>query len=308
MASFAGRPGGTEDIVATEDVTLTAADGQPLQATIHAPAATGSASDNGNSGAAWLLVNSAMGVRRQFYRHLAGYLAGRGIGVLTYDYRGVGDSTIDRARLPGVQLEDWGLKDFPAALAWLEARADASRVVVLGHSVGGQILGLTPRVLDVAGLVGVACQSGYWRLWHGIERLKLLAFWYAVIPLLTTLSARFPASWFGLGRSIPSGVARQWARWGRDPDYVRSTRVGPQPQYYTAVRCPLRTYYIEQDWLATECAARAWHDWFPNAHREFINLGVRGTAGRPLGHFGFFNPDIGAAAWPALAGFIEGCA
>ena len=45
---------------------------------------------------AWLLINSAMGVRRRFYRHLAGHLAEQGIGVLTYDYRGMGDSVLDR--------------------------------------------------------------------------------------------------------------------------------------------------------------------------------------------------------------------
>lgn len=288
-----------------QEVTLMADDGQRLQATVHPPAhpPTGSR----DAGRSWMLVNSAMGVRRQFYRHLAEYLAGRGIGVLTYDYRGVGDSAVDADGLPRVQLEDWGRRDFPAALAWLEARGDAPRIVVLGHSVGGQILGLTPRILEVAGLVGVACQSGYWRWWHGVDRVKLLLFWYAVIPLLATLSARFPASWFGLGRDIPSGVARQWARWGRDPAYVRSDRVGPQPQYYTAIHCPLRTYFIEQDWLATECAARAWHDWFPNARREFVNLGVRGATGQAIGHFGFFNPGIGAAMWPALADFIEEC-
>ncbi len=288
-----------------EALTQTAVAGQRLQGTVHAPTAA-SAGIEGR-GPAWLLINSAMGVRRQFYRHLAGYLADRGIGVLTYDYRGVGDSMIDAAELARVQLEDWGLKDFPAALDWLRDRADAPRVVVLGHSVGGQILGITPRILEVSALVGVACQSGYWRLWHGIERFKLLVFWYAAIPVLTATSSWFPASRFGLGLDVPAGVARQWARWGRDPDYVRSARVGPQPQYYTEVDCPLRTYFIEEDWLATEDAARAWHDWFPEARREFVNLGVHGATGRRIGHFGFFNPDISAAEWPALADYIEEC-
>jgi len=39
-----------------------------------------------------VLINSATAVPRKVYRGFAGYLAGRGCAVLTYDYRGTGDS------------------------------------------------------------------------------------------------------------------------------------------------------------------------------------------------------------------------
>jgi len=278
------------------DVVIAAADGQPLHATVYAPPGAST----------WLLVNSAMGVRRRFYRHLAGHLAAQGIGVVTYDYRGMGDSAVEGAALTRIRLEDWGRKDFPAVLAWLRRHRDPARVVVLGHSVGGQFVGIAPEVQEIDALVGVATQSGYWRHWDGLERAKVFALWYAAIPLLTAGTAHFPASRFGLGQDIPAGVARQWAAWGRDPDYIRSPTGGPQPQYYDDVRCPLRTYLIEGDPLATERALQAWHDWFPNAERELVRLAAHTPAGRPLGHFGFFDPTLGAGEWPALTEFIRG--
>jgi predicted alpha/beta hydrolase len=82
--------------------------------------------------------------------------------------------------------------------------------------------------------------------------------------------------------------------------------VGPQPQYHDEVRCRLRTYLIDGDDLASERALRAWHDWFPNADRELINLGSHNRAGQKIGHFGFFDPDIGAAEWPGLTDFVRG--
>lgn len=283
-----------------DDVRITASDGQELVATVHGPAGAGATTGT------WLLVNSAMGVRRRFYRHLAAHLNSQGIGVLTYDYRGMGDSVLAPPQAAGVRLEDWGRRDFPAVLRWLRDRQAPARVVVLGHSVGGQLLGIAPEVLGVDGVVGVATQSGYWRHWDGVEKAKVFALWYAAIPLLAAMTERFPSSRLGLGQDIPSGVARQWAEWGRDREYVRSRSIGPQPQYHAEVRCRLRTYLVEQDHLAPDRAVRAWHDWFPNAEREFVRLGARNGAGRKIGHFGFFDPEVGAGEWPALTDFIRG--
>lgn len=279
-----------------DDVRITASDGQQLLATVHAPAGAGT----------WLVINSAMGVRRRYYRHLAEHLARQGIGVLTYDYRGMGDSVARPGSYRWIRLEDWGRKDFPAVVRWLRERHTPSRLVVLGHSVGGQLLGIAPEVREVDALVGVATPSAYWRHWDGMERVKVFALWYAAIPLLTPLTQRFPSARLGLGQDIPSGVARQWATWGRDPDYLRSRSVGPHPQYHDEVRCPLRTYLAANDGLAPERAVRAWHAWFPNAERELVQLSARNAAGRTMGHSGFFDPEAGAGEWPGLTDFIRG--
>lgn len=278
------------------DVRIATEDGHVLQATVHAPAGA----------TAWLLINSAMGVRRRFYRHLASHLVEQGIGVVTYDYRGMGESMLGGEQAARVRLEHWGREDFPAVLRWLKDRHAPARVTVLGHSVGGQLLGIGPEIREVDALVGVATQSGHWRHWDGLQRAKVFALWYAAVPLLTMGTSRFPSSRLGLGQDIPSGVARQWAEWGRAPEYLRSPGVGPRPQYHDEVRCRLRTYLIADDHLAPERAVLAWHDWFPNAERELVSLGARNAAGRKIGHFGFFDPEVGAGEWPALAQFIQG--
>jgi len=280
----------------TTDVAVTAGDGQVLKATVHGP----------DAARTWLVINSAMGVRRRFYRHLAGFLADRGIGTVTYDYRGMGESVVDPARADSVRLEDWGRRDFPAVVRWLRAERRPERVVALGHSVGGQLLGIAPEVRALDAVVGVATQSGHWRHWDGLQRARVFALWYLAIPLLAGPSGRFPAARLGLGQDLPAGVARQWAEWGRDPDYIRSPRVGPQPQYHGDVRCRLRTYWIAGDDLAPERAVRAWHDWFPHAERDFIAVPARNPSGAPIGHFGFFDPRVGGGEWADLADFVRG--
>lgn len=127
-----------------------------------------------------------------------------------------------------------------------------------------------------------------------------------MVPALTTLYGYFPASRLGLGHDLPAGIARQWALWGKDRNYVRSTTVGPGQQFYTDISCPLRTYVVAQDRFASEDAVLAWHDWFVNADRELVRLDMPDPAGRQLGHFGFFDPARGANHWQQLTDFVEG--
>src|SRR3984893_6808542 len=69
--------------VFVDDITFPAKDGYLLGASLFLP--------RGAKRHA-VLINSATAVPRKIYRGFAGYLARRGCAVLTYDYRGTGDS------------------------------------------------------------------------------------------------------------------------------------------------------------------------------------------------------------------------
>ena len=71
------------DDVFIDDITLPGADGYLLGATLFLPRGAKSHA---------VLINSATAVPRKIYKGFAGYLARRGCAVLTYDYRGTGDS------------------------------------------------------------------------------------------------------------------------------------------------------------------------------------------------------------------------
>ncbi len=90
---------------------------------------------------------------RKIYRGFAGYLAGRGCAVLTYDYRGTGDSRqkspvgYNQSRsLVGFKasMSDWAALDVTAAVAWMRGRYKNLPLNYIGHSFGGQVLGLLP--------------------------------------------------------------------------------------------------------------------------------------------------------------------
>src|SRR5579883_2471388 len=66
-------------------VEIRATDGQRLAASVFQPTRP-------RAGAPAVVVNSATGVRRDYYAPFARFLAERGYTVVTYDYRGIGGS------------------------------------------------------------------------------------------------------------------------------------------------------------------------------------------------------------------------
>ena len=106
-----------------------------------------------------VLLCPATGVKQHFYLRFANWLAEQGHDVLVFDYRGVGLSLQGRLRDCRATLAEWGQQDQVAALDWLVRRTGCEQVLLIGHSAGGQMLGLLPNHRHVGRVVGVAIAS-----------------------------------------------------------------------------------------------------------------------------------------------------
>lgn len=119
--------------VLIQDTGIAARDGYALAATVFAPAVAPTCA---------VLINSATAVPRKIYRGFATYLAEQ---VLTYDYRGTGGSRPPSLRGFQVRMRDWAALDVTAAIDHMRAVWPQLRLVAVGHSFGGQALGLAPN-------------------------------------------------------------------------------------------------------------------------------------------------------------------
>ncbi|MDB5567550.1 MAG: alpha/beta hydrolase, partial [Tardiphaga sp.] len=200
------------DDVFVDDITFPAADGTLLGATLYLPRG---ARTNA------VLINSATAVPRRIYKGFASYLASRGCAVLTYDYRGTGDSWPKAPTghnqpksLVGFKasMSDWAALDVTAAVAWMRERYKTMPLTFVGHSFGGQALGLIPNNSEVARALLVAAQAGTWRLMTSPERYRIYALLKFVgVPL--TQAVGYTPGKIGLGLDLPKGVFLEWARW-----------------------------------------------------------------------------------------------
>ena len=55
----------------------------------------------------------------------------------------------------------WGQLDIPAAIDALLAKTQAAKVILLGHSAGGQLLGIVPNYAKVEKVVAIAGSTGH---------------------------------------------------------------------------------------------------------------------------------------------------
>ena len=163
------------DDVFIDDITFPAKDGYLLGATLYLP--------RGAKRHA-VLINSATAVPRKIYKGFASYLARRGCAVLTYDYRGTGDSR--QKSLTGynqprslvgfpASMSDWAALDVTAAVAWMRERYKTLPLNYVGHSFGGQALGLLPNNTEVSRALFIAAQAGSWKLMAAPERYRVYA-------------------------------------------------------------------------------------------------------------------------------------
>ena len=248
-----------------------------------------------------VLVNAATGVPRQFYKYFAAYFRDNGWTTVTYDYRGIGESAPPSLRGFTVRMRDWALIDIPEVIEWVSSEFRPRRLFAVGHSFGGQGIGLIERPQRITAMVGVSAQSGYWGVQGGAEKYRARFAVTVLIPILTRLFGYFPWSRFAAGEDLPAGVALEWARWCRDRNYLLGDETLPLGRY-DAFAAPILAYSIEDDDWGTAPAVddmmRAYRD-VTRRHLVPADYGLE-----KIGHMGFFRSGS-EAIWDEVIAWLE---
>ncbi len=270
------------------ETTIQALDGRPLGASVF---------DGGDPERPWVVVSPAVGTPHRFYRRFSLFLAEQGYRVVAYDYRGIGASAPPTLRGFTADMIDWGALDFGGVHRWAAERAGSAGVVVVAHSLGGQILGMPDPRPELRATVVVASQSAYWGNWPWPRRLQVRALWSLLIPASTALLGYFPSRLIGFGEPLPADAARQWARWGRHPAYLFGHIDDAMRARYEALAGPMLVWSFSDDPIAIEPAVAKLLEGYPGAdiewrHRTPSDLGLPA-----VGHHGFFREPARGALW-----------
>lgn len=202
-------------------------------------------------------------------------------------------------------MHDWGEKDLAGVIEHASVTLGARRgkVDVIGHSVGGQIVGLLPEpeMGSVRRFVAVAAQSGDYRLWPLPSRLAMAALWYGVVPGVTRAVGYLPGS-LGIGEDLPPGVALEWAAWCRTPGYLVGGPGAPRKAGFARLRAETLAFGFDDDPYAPPAAVDALLSLYENASIERKHV-TRAEVG-PIGHFGFFRDRFRRNLWDHAARFL----
>ncbi len=281
--------------VERESVTVEATDGYELAARRF------SARDRRPRGV--VIINGATGVTQRFYRRFAEMLAGAGYVAVTYDYRGVGESSPDSLRGFSAYLEHWA-RDYAGVVKWARDEHPEQPVAVIGHSIGGVLLGFEECSAQLDAVLTVAAGTAYYgdrpfgrRLATRVTNTALhglaLAFGY------------LPASKLRAGEDLPTGIVEELSWRARYPDFRAQIAARGLTPNFDQVRAPLLSIGISDDSESTPAAIDRLHRLYSSAEIEMIELGSVDDSSDAIGHFGFFRARHEDTMWPHATRWLE---
>lgn len=291
------RPGRAAE-PATEPVVLTCADGTLLHG--HFLPACGGAPGLP------VLISPATGVKQHFYLRFAAWLAAQGHDVLVFDYRGIGLSLHGPLRECRAALHEWGQQDQVAAIDWLVQRTGQARIALIGHSAGGQMMGLLPNHARLARVVGVAASSGWFSAMRPAFGLKARLGLRVLLPAGIAIKGYAPASRVGLGEDLPARVALQWGQWCAAGGYAtNAVRHAPERDFHAQVRLPITVLHAADDDIATAATVADLLRTFPAADKQAHCIEPARHGLRRIGHIDWFRASH-QVLWPLMAAPLRG--
>jgi predicted alpha/beta hydrolase len=243
-----------------------------------------------------VLIVPAMGTAQKYYAAFARWLAGQGFLVVTFDYRGTGQSRSGNLREFKADILDWSRLDCSAMIDAATAAAPGKPLYWIGHSLGGQILPFVPNRDRISKAVTVAAGSGYWRENSAPLRWTAWWLWFVVAPLSVRWFGYFPGKRLRKVGDLPGGVMEQWRRWCLSPEYAVGAEDGARARY-AAVATPIVSLSFSDDEFMSARNTESLHGFYVNAPKVMKRFAPEQIGVPRIGHFGFFRPSFEQSLW-----------
>ncbi|WP_367915878.1 alpha/beta fold hydrolase [Leadbetterella sp. DM7] len=254
---------------------------------------------NDTSSDTMVIIASAAGVLQSFYRKLAQFFQTNGTSVVTFDYTGIGKSLNGNIKKENSSLANWGNRDLEAVIIHTIKTFPHHKLILLGHSIGGQLIGLAPSSYKADKIILVAAQSGYWKFWKGVSKIRMWINWYFLVPALIKVFGHLPSKKFSRMESLPKNVAEEWAKWCRSSDYLFAN-VSYNKLYFDRIKCKLTSISIDDDFFAPKKSVSWLTAKFENAGIKRLHLFPKDFNALKIGHFSLNNEKFKNSIWNIL--------
>lgn len=254
-----------------------------------------------------VLLAPATGITMRFYHSFASWLCTEGYDVLTFDFRGIGASLKGSVKHSNASIVSWGQQDLPAAIDALLSLTGQEQLLLLGHSAGGQLLGLAANHHKVAKVVAVAGSSGYVKGQKGSHLLLAPFLFHIVFPLGRFFLGYGPSKLMGMGENLPKEVARQWSDYCSKPGYILNAvgkDMNVEDDFHAQIRCDITSIWANDDNIATSVTVNDFLRLYPNATTTQRELTPSHYQQKNIGHMLMFKKSH-KTVWPVVLKELE---
>lgn len=247
-------------------------------------------------------INSATATPKEYYLPFANYLVENGFVACVYDYRGTCESTPEGG-LRGCTYDYvmFGKLDMPAVLEYLDVQFPALPKLIMGHSVGGQKVGMMPNHKKIKGMVTFATSVGYWGFMPWKYRIQTHFFFQIFTPISNVLFGYVAAKRIGLMEDLPKQIVLDWRNWCSVPDYFFDRKYAPESAdrgFFQDLQFPIQVYWTTDDPISNaRSVPRFWMHVKSTGGIKIDCIKPKEIGAKEIGHFGFFRKKFKETLW-----------
>ena len=243
-----------------------------------------------------VLVVPAIATRARHYNAFARWLVRQGFVAVTFDFSGYGDSLRGSLKDSPVDILDWA-RDARTVLDWVAEKDSTLPVTWVGHSLGGQLLGLAgDRGVTQCLFVATGVGSGWKSPWQ--TAVPGMVMFFLVGPIAQKLCGYYPGRRLRFFGNLPSGVMSQWRTWVAYPRYILGERPWLAPRY-ASVTSPITVVSFTDDIVMSKAALRMLLSFYSGARKMHFRFSPKRLGVGSIGHMGPFRA-ANASIWGTI--------
>jgi predicted alpha/beta hydrolase len=134
-------------------------------------------------------------------------------------------------------------------------------------------------------------------------RFKVWLLWHVLIPAFTKMLGYFPAKKLGLFEDLPGQAALQWARWGKNKNYMFD-ELPKKKEQFEMLSKPALVFSFSDDPIAPSDAVKDLLHYYSNLDIEHHHLEPSDIGRKHIGHFNFFRKEFRDPFWSSVSQWL----
>ncbi|MDZ7897477.1 MAG: hypothetical protein U5N85_05545 [Arcicella sp.] len=217
--------------------------------------------------------------------------------------RGIGLSKHQPLKGFDASMTDWASKDFTAVILYVKSNFNTHKKILVGHSFGGNSIGMSSEANSFDAYITIASQFGYWKFFNASYQPFLLWLFFIAMPLMTKIYGYFPSRVKKLGEELPKGVALDWITLMTNSNSML-TLSAKSGNFYETIKKPMLIISISDDQLAPQKAVDELSKRvYKNALTKRLHIVAEKI--KPIGHLNFFKKQFETDLWTIPTNWIE---
>ena len=248
-----------------------------------------------------IIIASGVGFTHVDYDDFASSFCEQGFTVITFDYRGVGNSAPQKLNGYQATMHQWAVQDINGVLLFAKQNHPKQELIYIGHGIGGEIIGLAPASQYINKIVLVSSALSCAKLWPWQYKIKIEGL-KALVRISGKIFGYFPGKPFNIYGDLPKGVVHEWADWCDNSNGLFDNF---PDNNYRKLNIPILAFTFSDDWHCPPRAVKELLSRFENSTITWYHMKPKEIGMKRIGHSDFFYFIMKATLWQSLLQWLN---